>query len=162
MTRQTRAKGKRGREAEGGRIRRKRRRFISRTTRKCSNRTVPRRVSAPAADVRTYVRLRARERERESSVRAWHACVRGWRRLQGQSRLWPRRRVLLCATGAPWTRRTRRFGRSGSTLKHGIYCGNSFCSTLPVEDRVSAEPPLALPISLSGWHIRRTLLDEST
>ena len=112
--------------------------------------------------VRTYVRTYVRARARERSVRAWHACVRGWRRLQGQSRLWPRRRALLCATGAPWTRRTRRFGRSDSTLKHGIYCGNSFCSTLPFEDRVSAEPPLALPLSLSGWHIRMTLLNEST
>lgn len=118
MTRRTRAKGKRGQDVEGRRVWRKRRRFISRTTRKCSNRTVPRRVSA-SWSVCACVR---------ELVRAWPGCV---------CVAWGGCRAKVgCGHGGgpyyarrgPLDERTRRFGRSGSTLKPGIYCGNSFCS----------------------------------
>lgn len=95
---------------EGGR---KRRRFISRTTRKCWNGAV---VPSSRVDRRCV---------------ATRVCVSlAWTTVQGQSR----RRALLCATGAPSPTSTPRFARSGSTLKRGIYRGDSFrlrsCSPL--------------------------------
>lgn len=91
--------------------RRRRRRFISRTTRKRWKRAVPRSVVSVGRSVGRCARA-------DVGVGAWPATrVCAWT-MQGQSR----RRALLCATGAPLgPQRAPRFARSGSTLKRGIY-----------------------------------------
>lgn len=124
MTRRTRAKGKRGRE-EGGRVSRKRRRFISRTTRKCSNRA----------------RFRYVYRRDPAT-----ACVRPFLCTYHEQAAGPKSAVGGPRGGSYYARRgpsnqpTRRFGRSGSTLKHGIYCGNSFCSIIRPHNHLAAPP----------------------
>lgn len=64
------------------------------------------------------------------------------------------------ARRGPENQRTRRFGRSGSTLKRGIYCSNSFCSIFPAELPPSVPPCSSsfLKRSARGVGVKGTML----